>query len=184
MEGLIRISNINDYVFCPHSIYLHGIYESFHENVYKDNPQKAGTFAHLTIDAQKYSSSSQYLQAIPVYSASHGIMGKIDVYDKKKHSLIERKRLIKIIYPGYRYQLYAQYYCLLEMGYQVNALYLHSLSNNKRYSVPLPEGEEKDLFFATLEGLRNYQAGRTKFKVNKKKCQMCIYRQLCTCSKC
>lgn len=184
MEPAIKISNINDYIFCPYSIYLHNIYDSFHENVYKDEPQKKGTQAHSTIDNKKYSSSKRYLQSLSIYSHKHTIVGKIDVYDSKECALIERKRMIKQIYDGYRYQLYAQYYCLLDMGYKVKKLFLHSLVDNQRYEINLPSKEQADIFFTILNNLRNFQAGKTKFKVNKKKCAMCIYSQLCSFSKC
>jgi CRISPR-associated exonuclease Cas4 len=184
MEPSIRISNINDFIFCPHSIYLHGVYESFHENIYKDKPQTAGTLAHETVDTKTYSSAKRYLQGISIYSATYGIVGKLDIYDREEQALIERKRLIKTVYDGYRFQLYAQYYCLTEMGYPVIKLFLHSLANNKRYPIPLPEGEEKEKFFTVLAKLNGYQAGVTKFPVNKHKCAMCIYRELCGFSKC
>ena len=37
-----------------------------------------------------------------------------------------------------KYQLYAQYFCLREMGYEVEKLKLYSLDDNKVYEIPLP----------------------------------------------
>lgn len=184
MDPLIRISNINDFIFCPHSIYLHGIYESFEKQVYQDEPQTKGTQAHANIDDQRYSSATRYLQAIPVYSEKLGIVGKIDIFDTRTGALIERKRQVKQIFDGYKYQLYAQYYALTEMGYTVKKLYIHSLIDNKRYPIPLPEGEEKEKFLLTIKSIKEYIVSETQVDVAPAKCQMCIYRQLCVYSKC
>ncbi len=184
MDALIRISNINDFIFCPHSIYLHGIYESFEKQVYQDEPQTKGTHAHANIDDQRYSSAKRYLQAIPVYSEKLGIVGKIDVFDTRTGALIERKRQVKQIFDGYKYQLYAQYYALTEMGYIVKMLYIHSLIDNKRYPIPLPAGIEKKQFLKTVEAIKQYSVGAQQVDVVPTKCQMCIYRQLCAYSKC
>ena len=56
------------------------------------------------------------------------LMGKIDVYRADKKLLIERKYQLKQIFQGQIYQLWAQYFCLTEMGYEVTAsLFLMSL---------------------------------------------------------
>ena len=63
------------------------------------------------------------------------IIGKIDIYDKKKELLVERKKHIKEIYDGYVFQLYAQYYCMTEMGYNVSKLQIRSCDDNKIYKI-------------------------------------------------
>ena len=46
-------------------------------------------------------------------------MGKIDVYRAKDKYLVERKYQLRQIYQGQIYQLWAQMFCLQEMGYEV-----------------------------------------------------------------
>lgn len=174
----IQISKINDFIFCPKSIYLHSIYEKFTEKVYHSEPQTIGKIKHQSIDKSKYSTAKRYLQGLEVYSEKYGLVGKIDIYDTKDKSLIERKYKIKKIYAGYKYQLYAQYFCLQEMGYEVEKLFLHSLSDNRRYQIPLPKGKELDAFESIIESIRNFRLSNN-FKQNPNKCAQCIYRELC-----
>lgn len=149
MEQLIQISKLNDFLYSPKSLYFHSVYEGFNSETYHDTPQTIGRANHLAIDAKKYSSSKKYLQGITVYSEIFGLIGKIDIFNKQTKTLIERKTKIKTIHPGYKMQLFAQYYCMLEMGYEVQNLALHSLEDNKRYKIEIPN--EKDL--ANLENL-------------------------------
>ena len=123
MESYIQISKINDFLFCPLSLYLHTIYENFDTRGYHETAQVAG---------------------------------KIDIYDSKEKSLIERKNKIQNVYLGYKFQLYAQYFCMTEMGYEVKKLYLHSLTDNKRYGVDLPLGAEKIAFEKVLTDMRGF----------------------------
>lgn len=179
MEETIQISKINDFIFCPHSIYLHGVYESFHESIYHDTPQRNGKIVHESIEKSHYSSSKRYLQGISVYCEEYGLVGKIDVYDTLKKMLIERKFKLTSIFPGHRYQLYAQAFAMREMGYEVRALAIHSLSDNKRYSIPLPDEAETQALSHTIEAMRTYDPARSVHPIHPKKCARCIYRQLC-----
>jgi len=183
MDGVIQISKINDFLFCPHSIYLHGIYESFHESIYHQDPQHKGKIVHEAIENGTYSSALRYMQGTAVYCQKYNLTGKIDIYDTQEKSLIERKYKIKKIYDGHKYQLYAQMFALIEMGYEVKNLYIHSLSDNKRYSIPCPEESEVAKFDHTIAAIRAHTID-TEISVNPKKCAMCIYRQLCHKSLC
>jgi len=51
----IQISKINDFVFCPYSLYFHSVYEGFESRNYKARPQIAGKIAHKTVDKQSFS---------------------------------------------------------------------------------------------------------------------------------
>jgi CRISPR-associated protein Cas4 len=73
-----------------------------------------------------------------IYSHKHKIAGKIDIYNSETKTLIERKKKIKKVYDGHRYQLYAQYFCMLEMGYNVQNLQIYSLTDNMSYPIPMP----------------------------------------------
>jgi CRISPR-associated protein Cas4 len=119
MDDFILISNLNDFIFCPYSIYLHNIYMDTDDEIYHATPQTQGKLSHTTIEEKKTSNKKDELQSLPVISLRLGIMGKIDIYLSKEKQLIERKYNLKNIYRGQLYQLWAQYFCMLEMGYEV-----------------------------------------------------------------
>ncbi len=156
MDGIINISYINDFLYCPKSLYLHIIYDNFDSKVFHDKPQVSGNLAHESIDQNHYSTSQHILQGLSVYSQRLGVKGKIDLYDKQEQSLIERKYQVKKIYKGYIYQLYAQMYCLEEINYPVSKLFIHSLSDNKRYEVALPSKIEKKEFESLIEKMKSF----------------------------
>lgn len=55
MDDYISISTLNDFVFCPYSIYLHNVYMETDERLYHATPQTRGRIAHETIDYKKAS---------------------------------------------------------------------------------------------------------------------------------
>ena len=67
MENPILISNINDFLFSPASIYFHNIFAEADTTMYQSSAQINGTAAHKTIDDKVYSKSN-VLQSIDVYS--------------------------------------------------------------------------------------------------------------------
>lgn len=158
MDSAIPISAINDFLYCPKSLYLHSVYSSFDTSIYHDTPQTVGSITHENIENQTYTTSGHILQGLSVYSARLGIKGKIDVYDVKNKYLIERKYRVKQVYTGFKYQLYAQMYCLLEAGFSVKRLFLHSLSDNKRYEIPLPTKMEKKEFEDVVSRMKSFDA--------------------------
>ncbi len=178
MEENIIISNLNDFIFCPRSIYFHNLYHSYDESVYHTTFQSAGKIAHKNIDSSVYSSKKQFLQGIPVYSEELGVIGKIDLFDVKNDTLIERKNKIQTLYEGYYLQIYAQYFCLIEMGFEVKELFFHSLSDNKRFPVELPGAREKNRLKEAINQMKDFSLDDS-FSQNPKKCQMCIYKELC-----
>ncbi len=179
MESYLPISFLNDFIFCPKSIYYHNLYGKYNKAVYQDKPQVVGTLNHERIDSKTYSTQKKYLQGLEVFSEKYQLCGKIDVYDAESKSLIERKTKIKTIYDGYRYQLYAQYFCMVEMGYTVEHLYLHSLEDNKRYSVAIPDVSETKIFEALLQAITAFDVFAPGFSQNPQKCERCIYNNLC-----
>lgn len=122
MEEIILISYLNDFIFCPVSIYFHKLYGNMEKNLYQRDYQINGTDAHKSIDTHTYSTRKDVLQGIDVYTEEYGIIGKIDVFDVKNCTLTERKNKIIEIYDGYVFQLYAQYFALKEMGYKVKMI--------------------------------------------------------------
>lgn len=179
MESYIQISKLNDFIFCPLSLYFHSLYENFNEKTYHSSSQVVGKIKHEKIDNQEYSSEKRYLQGLEIFSEKYELIGKIDIYDKKEKALIERKYQIKNIYDGYRYQLYAQMICLEEMSFGVEKIFLHSLKDNKRYNIPLPNDVEMKKFNKLVEDIKNFSFKNIERIVNKNKCNNCIYSELC-----
>src|SRR3989338_4539406 len=98
MESYIQISKINDFIFCPRSIYFHVVYEQFHQKTYHQTPQLVGKIKHENIEKGEYSTAKRYLQGMEVYCEKYGLAGKIDIYDRDQRSLIERKTKVVKIY--------------------------------------------------------------------------------------
>ena len=108
MEETILISYLNDFIFCPISIYFHKLYGKLNKTPYQSEDQINGTNAHKAIDNKTYSSRKNILQGIDIYSQKYGIEGKIDIFDIGKGELVERKNKIVQISDGYVFQIYAQ----------------------------------------------------------------------------
>ena len=180
MEGeLVQISKINDFIFCPYSIYFHGVYESFNQKVYHDEPQTEGKICHEKIDKKEYSTRKKILQGVEVSSLEWGIIGKIDIYDVGKKELIERKAKIKKIFQGHKFQLYCQMICLQEAGFVVEKLTIRSLRDNKKFDISLPDERELNFLRYFIEKMRSFEVSKVSDKKNSNKCARCIYAPLC-----
>ena len=186
MENYITLSHLNDFIFCPRSIYFHQLYSKYNEQHYKQKPQIEGTAAHTTVDTKKYSTRKTVLQALEVYTEQYNIVGKIDVFDTVTGRLTERKNHIVQIYDGYIFQVFAQYFGLVEMGYEVKEIIIHDLSANKNYPIQLPLVSNPMLYkFTTLvNAISSYDLEDKSFVPNIEKCKKCIYSPLCDKSLC
>jgi CRISPR-associated exonuclease Cas4 len=180
MEEPISISNLNDFIFCPVSIYFHRFYQDLSTLLYQDECQLGGTHIHQKIDSGGYSTRRTVLQGIGVYSERFHLTGKIDVFDVKTGVLTERKKKITVIYDGYVFQVYAQCFGLRDAGYQVNKIRLYSYDDNRNFDIPLPEDDPAMLakFEKTIESMHTFQLEDFE-PVNPKKCANCIYHSLC-----
>jgi CRISPR-associated exonuclease Cas4 len=179
MEQNIIISNLNDFIFCPRSIYFHNLYSSYDEHLYHSTYQAKGKNAHKKIDDNKYSTKRSILEGIDIFSEELGVIGKIDLFDIDTKTLTERKKKIKTIYEGYYLQIYAQYFCLIEMGYKVIKIRFHSLADNKTFNVEIPSEKDKKRLIEIIGKMRSFNLDDKKFIQNSNKCRMCIYNQLC-----
>jgi len=84
MTDLIAISSLNDFIFCPYSIYLHNVYMDADEGVYHAKPQTRGRNAHERVDDKRSSTRHDVFESLPVISHELGVYGKIDVYNQAK----------------------------------------------------------------------------------------------------
>ena len=142
MEHYLAITTLNDFIFCPYSIYLHQIYDFNNEETYHDEYQSKGKRLHDFIDNNKDVESWKNAY---VYSEKLGIYGKIDDYNPATKELIEYKSTIAIAFKGYYYQIWAQYLCMTEMGVKIekmaffdvktNASYFSKSKSNLKYSI-------------------------------------------------
>lgn len=67
-ENPISISLLNDFVFCPASIYFHGLEQDAEKIVSQDTFQINGTAVHKSVDNGTYSSKKMYYKAF-LYTA-------------------------------------------------------------------------------------------------------------------
>ena len=181
-ENPIAISYLNDFIFCPVSIYFHQLDDE--ENILvQSTDQINGSNAHKNSDLATYSTKKSMLQGIGIYCERYNLCGKIDTFDTETGILTERKKKIKTIYDGYIYQLYAQYFALSDMGYCINELRLYSMDDNKIYIIGKPENNQ--IMFKQFEKLIHSinSFNFDGFKQNNiSKCEKCIYEPLCSFS--
>lgn len=178
MIDYILISTLNDFIFCPYSIYLHNVYQSTDEDLYYATPQVKGSLAHEPTDSKSGSTRKDVILSLPVFSEKYHLMGKIDVYRQGERKLIERKYQLSKIYRGQIYQLWAQYFCMKEMGYDVEALAFYEISTNKMIPIPLPTQEDQMEFEKFLSLFLLYDPS-APMVTNPNKCSHCIYCNLC-----
>lgn len=180
MEEGILITQLNDFIFCPASIYYHHLYEQTNVYLYQNTAQVKGTNAHKSIEDAHYSSLKEVLQGISIYSSQYNLFGKIDLFDVGKGELIERKNTIKTVYDGYIFQIYGQYFGLREMGYEVKSLKLYSKTDNRSYPVLLPEANPVLLskFKGVIEAMGHFKLDEF-LPENPEKCRNCIYESAC-----
>ncbi|MDR3048117.1 MAG: type V CRISPR-associated protein Cas4 [Bacteroidales bacterium] len=178
MEDYITISSLNDFIFCPYSIYLHNVYMGGKEDLYHATPQTQGKAAHATIDEKKYSSKKDEITSLLVFCDELGIAGKIDIYKGKEKLLIERKYKLETIYRGQIYQLWAEYFCMTEMGYEVEKLAFYAISTNKMFPVEIPTEEDKKELADFILKFNQFNP-EDAILINENKCNHCIYCNLC-----
>lgn len=148
------------------------------EGLYHATPQTKGRIAHETVDTKTASNKKTDLQSLPIYSARFKLMGKVDIFKQKEKLLIERKFNLKQIFQGQIYQLWAQYLCLQEMGYEVEQIAFYEISTNKTIHIPLPTEKEIRDFEIFIEEFREFNPDKN-MQINPNKCKHCIYCNLC-----
>ena len=180
-ENCLEISKLNDFIFCPASIYFHLIDYETDDMMLQETYQINGTHIHHSIDSGTYSDKKDILQATSVYSEKYNLIGKIDIFDISTGILTERKKKIVNIYDGYIFQLYAQYFALKEMGFTVNKIRFYSMDDNKVYNILLPEKDQNMLikFEQTIKAFNEIKLLNFR-QSNIQKCRNCIYRHICS----
>ena len=181
METYLMITQINDFIFCPRSLYFHNFLQNnFAPDNFREKPQIQGLAAHASIDQGNYSSCLHILQGTTVYSSKYHLLGRIDLFNTRTGCLTERKYSITAVYDGFRYQLYAQFFALSEMGYQVRNMILYSSKDNKKYPISMPDRKQIADFEQTLDSIRNYSPEQDHSIPSLNKCRNCNYREICS----
>lgn len=182
-EQPLPMTYLNDFIFCPVSIYFHAIDNNTDDLLLKGADQLSGTASHEKVDAGQYSFNRSVLQGIYVFSEKYNLYGKIDIFDSKTGVLTERKKKIKTIFDGYVFQLFAQYFALKDMGFEIKQLRLYSMDDNKVYPVALPENNTEMLikFEQTVRDINEFSFDGF-YQSNRLKCERCIYEPLCSFS--
>ena len=179
MEELLPITNLNDFLFCPRSLYYGNIFRrSLGEDGFQQLPQKTGLAAHKSIDDGNYSSCANVLTGTMVYCERFGLIGRIDIFDADAHLLTERKWSVSAVWEGFKLQLYAQYLALGEMGFIVEKMRIHSKKDNRIYDVQIPGNAEISRLEDVIAQMRAFRID-APFQREPRKCANCIYRELC-----
>lgn len=178
-DTLIPISLIGNYLYCPYSIYLHNVYMETDDSVYKAEHLYKGSVVHRAVDEKRMDNRKEVLQAFPVFSERMGLVGKIDVFNVKTGELVERKTKVDRIYPRHIYQLWAQLFCLREMGYDVTKLSLYDYTANKKHDVKIPTVKDEEDFVSFIKAMRDYNPSEDVVDVHEQKCRYCIFTNMC-----
>lgn len=183
METFLQITYLNDFVFCPYSIYLHQVFDNNAEDVYSAAPQQKGKAEHRDIDSfvdadSSLSKKQEILKGIYVISTRLGVYGKIDTLFVTQKKLIEHKYNIIKLYKGYYYQLWAQFYALTEMGYEIEQLSFYSIKEQKEFPIPLPVDSDKTELLLHIRKIARFDF-ESEISINPQKCRHCIYSSLC-----
>lgn len=180
MEDVIRLSQLNDFIFCPMSIYFHNLYSGMEKSLFQESAQLNGSKAHETVDEKSASTSKHIIMSMDVFCEKYRLSGKIDIFNQKTKCLTERKKRIITIYDGYVFQMYGQYFALKEMGYEVSKLQVYSMDDNRKYDISLPEENPEMLakFEKNISEMRNFNMMSFE-QTNPAKCSRCIYEPAC-----
>jgi CRISPR/Cas system-associated exonuclease Cas4 (RecB family) len=68
---------------------------------------------------------------------------------------------------------------MIEGNYEIKNLYLYSMKDNKKYKVPMPKSKEIKDFEKLIHLIRTFNIYTSDLEINPKKCNMCIYKELC-----
>ncbi len=179
MEELIPFTMLNDFIFCPASIYFHKMYDGVENLLFTGEKQLSGKAAHKKIDDDEWS-QSDVICARMFESTQYGLYGKIDKYYPKTKTLVESKAKITSIYDGYIFQLYAQCFACRDSGLDVEKIELYSIKDNKKHPVALPEDDPEMLsrFERLVEEIHTFRVESFR-QTNSTKCDNCIYSNAC-----
>ena len=178
--GIVAISALNQYVFCPRRCALMHI-----EGIWHDNEHTAlGSLLHDHTDAPGYETDGEVtiLRALPLYSVRYGLTGKADIVELREEGPVpvEYKKGRKRAFENDEIQLCAQAFCLEEMfAAEVPAGFIYHAGSRRRREVIFDwrlRAETEKTIRAVREMLA---AGRTPAAELKPRCDGCSLRGSC-----
>lgn len=146
MDDAILITELNDFIFCPVSIYFHKMYNGVDRMIFQSSDQINGTVAHEKVDNGTYSSRKNILKGMDVYSEKYNLRGKIDLLDISSQTLRERKKKSKQ-YMMVMADISNRYEKRFDQGDSVIIFILSKSCKTVRYGYA--KNEEKDLVMIT-----------------------------------
>lgn len=176
---MIPFSLLNDFIFCPFSIYFHNIYKSYNKLIFQDIKQVKGSNVHQNIDKKLYKKKS-WIENLPLFSEKFLVYGFADLYNFEKGILLERKLIIKNnkLFFGQRMQLIAQAACLNERNLLLNEIKVFSKEDNKIYLINLPTDKDYYELNKLIDRIINFNFNSEE-NINPRKCLNCIYKNWC-----
>lgn len=154
------------------------MFDGTDEDVFYALPQIKGKEAHSSVDSKSNSLGRRVIESLSVQSLKFGLFGKIDLFFLETGELVERKNILKKIFTGQVYQLWAQCICMQEMGYAVKSLSFYEITTRKRTSIKIPDTSDLLQFSHFLDEYRSVDL-RSYKPQNVNKCNHCIYCALC-----
>ncbi len=91
MDDIIIISNLNDFIFCPASIYFHKLYGSQDNLTYQSSYQINGSKAHESVDNSSYSTKKSIITALDVIRINISYQAKLIYTIWKSNCLLRGK---------------------------------------------------------------------------------------------
>ncbi len=78
MEPYLMMTQINDFLFCPRSMYFSSIYRNtVNTDMFHQLPQTIGQSAHAAVDEHRYSTRKTVITGIFVYSDGNNMKSKL-----------------------------------------------------------------------------------------------------------
>lgn len=175
---MIPFSLLNDFIFCPYSIYFHNIYKSYNNLLYTDILQIKGKNNHQTIEKKSYKKKN-WIENFPLSSERYLVYGFADLFNIKEKIIFERKLKIKNnLFLGQKMQLVAQYLCFKDIGISIKKIKVLSQNENKIYTINIPNQKDIDQLKKLVEKIINFNLD-SSLAINKNKCKNCIYKNWC-----
>jgi CRISPR-associated exonuclease Cas4 len=180
MEDLLRLSLLNDFIFCPRRAALKGIEGQWGENAHT----ALGDLLHEHADEPGYETDEgvTVLRALPLYSDRYGLSGKADIVELRagKPVPVEYKKGRKRDFDNDDVQLCAQALCLEEMfATEVPLGWIYHASSKRRREVAFAPGLRAE----TIQAIQNVRdllhAGQVPPAVLMPRCDGCSLRPVC-----
>lgn len=84
MEEPISATMLNDFIFCPASIYFHRFYDGMENRAFQCTDQINGTCAHASIDGNHYSTSKHIITSYEAYSDKYNLFVRLIYMTRNK----------------------------------------------------------------------------------------------------